>query len=209
MRVKALVVGAALLVVPGLFALPAVAAEPAAPSASSGPPEAATCGVLPALTPVELELGAALGSATSKEGDAFPFRLKSAIRLGECVIAPAGVSGVGEVIHAKKSGGSGSPGELVLAARYLDLGGRHLRLRSMDFATAGANNFGNVNTLMVASAVTVPAVAFVGFAIKGKNVAYPAGTIAHARTAVDFLPEPAAKPSAVQPAQSNAAIPGP
>ena len=38
---------------------------------------------------------------------------------------------MGEVVHAKKGGGSGAAGELVLAARYLDFEGSRVRLRSM------------------------------------------------------------------------------
>ncbi|OYW16143.1 MAG: hypothetical protein B7Z39_02530 [Novosphingobium sp. 12-64-8] len=130
-----------------------------------------------------------LGSATSTSGAMFPLHLGQPIVIDGKTLVPAGTSGVGEVIWAKKAGGSGSPGELVLAARYLDFGGRRLRLRSMNFQSVGDSRYKTVNSIMIASAAAVPGVALVGFAIKGKETTFAAGTLAHAKTAEAFAPD--------------------
>ncbi|MET0587174.1 MAG: hypothetical protein ABWZ75_01520 [Novosphingobium sp.] len=71
----------------------------------------------PALTPVSIQILAALGSKVSKSGDTFPIRLAAPVIVDGTVAIPAGAEGMGEVVHAKKGGGIGAAGELVLAAR--------------------------------------------------------------------------------------------
>ena len=110
------------------------------PSAFAQPPHStpeepcADCVTIPALTPIKIELLETLGSKVSTSGETFPFRLAGPVLIDGKVAIPAGTPGVGEVVHAKKSGGSGAAGELVLAARYLDVQGRRLRLRSLKSA---------------------------------------------------------------------------
>src|SRR5690606_40329275 len=70
--------------------------------------------VLPAKTPVLLRLEQAVGSKISRTGDSFAFVLAQAVELDGVTVLPAGTPGTGEVVHAKKGGGSGSGGELVL-----------------------------------------------------------------------------------------------
>ena len=64
----------------------------------------------------------------------------------------------------------GAAGELVVAARYLDLSGRHLALRSTKLDVAGKSRIDGVSTLAVASAATPLPIAMVGFFIKGGEV---------------------------------------
>jgi protein-L-isoaspartate O-methyltransferase len=141
---------------------------------------------LPALTPIRIEILAALGSKTSKSGDTFPIRLAEPLVIGGRELVPAGTSGMGEVVHAKKAGGSGAAGELVLAARYLEVDGRHLKLRSLRLVPQGNSKINTVNTIMVASAASPIPVSLVGFFINGGQAVVPEGTIAEAKTAEAF-----------------------
>lgn len=182
------------------------AAEPTAPVAVQSP--AATPAVCPpaadgalciaALTPVRLVIRTHLGSKISTSGEWFEIELAEPIMADGKEAIPAGTRGQGEVVHAKKSGGSGASGELVLAARFLDVGGRHLRLRSMHFAAAGEDRIGTVNTLNVASAASpIPGLSLIGFFVKGKGIDLPEGTLAEAKTAEPFVfaPDSAAPPA--------------
>ncbi|HEY7807342.1 MAG TPA: hypothetical protein VIC34_09095 [Croceibacterium sp.] len=141
---------------------------------------------IPALTPIVVELLADEGSGISKSGDTFPLRLAEPIQVAGRAVIPAGTPGIGEVIHAKKSGGGGSGGELILAADYLELDGRHLPLRSLDLAEVGKNNYRTADSLGLAGAATSPAVALIGMFIKGKQITVPKGTRAAAKTAAAF-----------------------
>lgn len=153
------------------------------------------CLLVPALTPVRIELLAPVGSKFSKSGDMFPIRLVDPILVDGQVAVPAGVTGMGEVVHAKKSGGSGSPGELIVAARYVDVRGSRLRLRSMRMSATGKSREGGVVALNAASVASPLPISFAGFLIKGKQVVFEAGTIADAKTAEDLMLAPAALPT--------------
>lgn len=159
---------------------------------------------IPKLTPVLVEILNPLGSATSASLQTFPIRLAAPVEVDGKVVLPAGLTGTGEVVHAKKAGGSGAPGELVLAARFLDVDGRQLRLRSMNLSRTGEGKIRTVNDLNIAAAVTVPAVALVGFLIKGADVEVPAGSLAEAKLAQDFevimaAPAPGSQTQEIQP----------
>ncbi|PNU05058.1 hypothetical protein [Novosphingobium guangzhouense] len=151
---------------------------------------------IPALTPVRIEISADLGSATSHSLDAFPIRLAEAIVIDGVEIVPAGAKGLGEVVHAKKAGGSGTPGELVLAARWIDACGQRLKLRSMNFSAAGAGAIGTVNVVNAVSAASMLPIGLIGFAISGRNVTYAKGTLAWAKIA-GAVPSPS--PATIQP----------
>lgn len=153
---------------------------------------------VPPLTPVKLVIRTHLGSKISTSGEMFEIELDQPILVDGKVAIPAGTRGVGEVVHAKKNGGSGASGELVLAARYLDVGGRRLRLRSLNFAVSAPDRVGTVNTMAVAS----PALALIGFFVKGKGIDLPEGTMADAKTAEPFVVDP---PAAASPPAAPAA----
>jgi hypothetical protein len=126
-----------------------------------------------------VEILATLGSKTSKSGDLFPLRLAAPIVVDGREIVPAGAMGMGEVVHAKKSGGSGAPGELVLAARYIEFNGRRLRLRSMRLVAVGKDN------LRLAQMATL-AVSVFGLFVQGGETTIVAGAPADAKTAEPF-----------------------
>lgn len=169
--------------------------NPSAPASSPAPP-CVGCATVPALTPVRVEVLATLSSKISKSGDTFPIRLAAPIVVDGHEVIPAGSTGIGEVVHAKKSGGSGAGGELVLAARYFEVGGRHLRLRSFHLAPEGKSNINTVNAINVASAAAVPGVALIGFLITGHQATVAEGTVAEAKTAEAFTIAPAMAPTA-------------
>jgi hypothetical protein len=150
-------------------------------TAAAVTPAPCHCVTIPALTPVSVEILTPLGSKTSRTGDTFPIRLAQPIIIGDGEVVPAGAMGVGEVIHAKKSGGMGAAGELVLAARYVEVSGRRLTLRSLNLALAGSSRIGAVDALNAASAAGPLPIGLIGFFIAGGQVVVPQGTVAQAK----------------------------
>ena len=147
---------------------------------------------VPSFTEVAVEILAELGSKTSTKGQTFPIRLARAIVVDGREVVPAGTQGVGEVIHAKGSGGMGAAGELILTARFLQVGERQLPLRSFRVGGLAEDRFGTVNALAMASAVSPLPIALAGFFIKGNQVVVAPATSASARTGAHFaieLPE--------------------
>jgi hypothetical protein len=201
------------LVTPEVTTLSSLPVAPQPPGTPQCPlPSADSAPCIPALTPVRLVIRTHLGSKISTSGQTFAIQLAQPILVEGKELVPAGTAGMGEVVHAKKSGGSGASGELVLAARYLELGDRRLRLRSLNFAVAGQDSIKGVNTLMIASAATIPAISLIGFFVQGKPIDIPEGMEAMAKTAEPFVLElpvaaPQFPPTPVSPPPEQGAIP--
>ena len=106
---------------------------------SSAPPPTAS---LPALTPVLIQFDEQVSSEKNRNGDRFGFHVAADVRVGDVVVIPMGTPGVGEVIHAAKAGMAGKAGELIVAARYVTIGNRNVRLRS--FASGAGKQFTDV-----------------------------------------------------------------
>lgn len=147
--------------------------------------------LLPKMTPVYISLTDPIGSKTNITGDHFAYTVARDVAIDGVVVIPAGTPGTGLVIHAKKAGGSGSSGELVLSPGELDLAGKPVRLRSLDMDAAGRDN------MDLATAVGA-AVGPFGFMVRGKNFDYDAGFVGMAKTAQDME-----FPAPVMAAQSN------
>ena len=144
---------------------------------------AQTCCIVPALTAVEIEIVDPVNSRTSRTGQSFAIRLAEPIVVDGREVAPAGTSGVGEVVHAARARAGGKAGELILAARYLDLNGTRIPLRTLRYGRRqGIDNSGAVNTGNMVAAAVLPVASVVGFLISGGEVNIPAGTRANART---------------------------
>lgn len=121
---------------------------------------------LPALTPIYLRIDAELSSRKSRKGDRFPLSVHEDVMVDGVVVIPAGSAGEGEVVHAARSGMGGKPGELVLAARHVRVGGREIRLRSMfiggtgddrvDPSVAATILFGIPGTFIVGGVIRIP-----------------------------------------------------
>lgn len=163
---------------------------PAAPVVPEGLTTGSDKAVIPALLPVVVRFEAEVSSQTSKTGEHFPITLAEPILLNGAVVVPAGTVGDGEIVHAKKSGGSGAAGELVLAARWVEVNGRRLRLRSLKAATAGKDAIHQVDAINAASVVAPLPIGLLGFAVNGAKAVYPKGTLATAKTAEPFALEP-------------------
>jgi len=149
--------------------------------APAAQPPAPPCPALCAGSEVELELAEPVGSDRHKIGDRFRLRLATPLMLDGAVIVPAGTPGVGEVVHAQTSRGGGKPGELLLAARFLELPDGPLALRAMKLAARGKDN---VNASLATSFVVGPFAMFV----HGREIEVPAGTHALAKLAQDLDP---------------------
>lgn len=131
--------------------------------------------------PIVITVDAEVGSKISQSGDVFPIRLAQPVMVDGVEVLPAGIVGQGQVVHAKKGGMAGSAGELVLAARYLDHGGRRIALRSFKFIEEGddilSRGKDNVGLASATNAVIGP----LGFFIGGGNTVIAPGTIATAK----------------------------
>ena len=182
------------------------------PSAQAAPVPCTDC--ISALTPVELVIDAHLGSKISRTGATFPLHMGKPILVAGREVIAAGAVGEGEVIHAKKAGGMGAAGELVLAARFVLVDGRLLKLRSMRVAMAGKDAIHTVDTINAASVVSPLPIGIIGFFMSGSNVVVPKGTSAEAKTAADFplsligaapvaAPETTAVPTSAGPANQG------
>jgi hypothetical protein len=157
---------------------PASAASTPAPSTQTPATPAIAPRVLPAGTIVELALTKQVGSKLSKRGDRFGIRLAQDLKLDGVVVLSAGLEGEGEVIHAAPGKMGGGPGELLLAARFLDRDGVRVPLKALKMGSAGKDN---VDNAVLVGMIAGPFALFV----QGGEVVIPAGTFANAKLAAD------------------------
>lgn len=157
--------------------------SPPAESAAETPPPAPL--ILPKGHTILIAIDREVGSKVSATGDVFPIRLAEPVVVDGVELLPAGITGEGQVVHAKKGGMAGAAGELLLAARYLDHGGRRIELRSFKFIEAGDESLtrgkDNVGLASATNAVIGP----LGFLIGGGNTIIAPGTVATAKTRND------------------------
>lgn len=137
--------------------------------------------ILPKGYPIVITVEAEIGSKISQSGEVFPIKLAQPVVVYGIEVLPAGIVGEGQVVHAKKGGMAGAAGELVLAARYLDLEGRRIPLRSFKFVEAGdeilTRGKDNVGIASATNAVIGP----LGFLIGGGNTIIAPGTAVTAK----------------------------
>lgn len=186
---------------------PAEATAPVAEAPTEAAAEApAPAGLLlPKTTPIIIAIEKELGSKISQTGETFPIRLVQPVLVEGVEVLPAGITGQGEVVHAKKAGLAGAAGELVLAARYLDLNGRRIELRSFRFMEAGESSLGKGQDNTGVSNMTTALAGPIGFLIGGGNTNVMPGTVANAKIRNDELFERPAAPAAVEAAVEAAA----
>lgn len=164
---------------------------PATDTTSAATPDPATAATasslrIPAGTPVQLQLLDDVGSR-GKRGDRFRIRLSEPLLQGDAVVVPAGAEGIGEITHAAKAGMAGKPGELLLAARYLVVDGRQVRLRAFHLGGSGSDRTGGALALAFA---TGPFALF----LHGGEIRIPAGTTGNAKLAEDLVVAPPLPP---------------
>lgn len=184
----ALAFGAALAAAPAVAQAgtgnEAASVQATAPDQTVG--EAGSCCVIPALTPVTIEVVEAVTSRTSRSGDRFAIRLAEPLVVDGSVLAPAGTLGVGEVVHAAKARGMGKAGELILAARYLELPRQRIPLRSFQYGKRqGRDSSGATSIASSVAGAVLPAASVVGLLVSGGEIEIPAGTRADAKIAAD------------------------
>lgn len=158
---------------------PVESSELAAPNV---PLPRCTAGVVPALTPVKLATLEPLGTKLNKSSDLFKMILIQSVVLGDCVAIPAGAYVTAEVIQSKKSqfwGGTG--GEFIAAARFMEVGERKLRMRSLTMRMRGADR--------IIWGVSLPGGGTITFGTVEsgkKSVGIEKGTVFDAKTAEPF-----------------------
>jgi hypothetical protein len=187
------------IAVPAAGAATTMASAPvlaAVPPGDIVPPPVNATPTIPILTPVMLRVDTAISSKTAKRGDRFGLTLAVDLMVDNQVLVPKGTRGEGEVVHAAGVGFGGRAGELILAARFLQLGETRLPLQSFRISKAGANNSAEaIGVMAAAGAVGAIAALF----ITGTSAEVAAGQIAIAKTAVAFsIAPPAATPSTNQ-----------
>jgi len=134
-------------------------------------------GFLPAGTEVHLQMVDDVASNTHKRGDHFNLTVVDPVIVGGREWIPAGAPAVGEVIEAHKSSGGGSPGRLILAARFVIANNSKIALRSF---TAGAGQDRSRESMAVGTVIGP-----FGFFVTGKNMIVPKGTHVIAKVATD------------------------
>jgi hypothetical protein len=190
---------------------PAVEAPVAPPTPQ--PEVAASAAAAPAVPPavvkagsyIQIEIAEGLSSQNRVHGDKYALKLAAPIMLNGKVVVPAGTPGVGQVVSASKAGMIGKPGELLLAARYLEYQGAQIPLRGMKLGGVGADN---TDVAFVASMV------FIGAALlfPGGEIRVPEGTKAAAKLGVDLTADgvavaPVPKPTPVTAPLADAVVP--
>lgn len=173
--------------------------QPAATAAPSAIAEAAlpaTCCQVASGTLVALEIVDTLNSSQRKRGDKFVLRVVDPLIVDGVELISAGTIGIGEVVHAAAARGGGAPGELLIAARSLDVRGQSIPLRGLKLGATGGDNTG------MALGVSFAAGPFAMF-IRGREIEIPALTRVVAKVAADTTLAPAAIPviSSVPPTQ--------
>jgi hypothetical protein len=135
---------------------------------------------------VQVELGETVSSANNHVGDKFAIRLAEPIVIEGATAVPAGAIGQGEVIDAGRAGMAGRQGKLIVAARYLELAGRHVRIRGMTFQVSGESHVDLATGVMLLPYAGIAA----GF-IEGGEIYLPQGKRATAKLAEDVEIPPA------------------
>lgn len=155
-----------------------VTAVPAAAITATTPAQAPSAAgpIVPADTPVWLETVQPLSSAALKRGDAFALRVAEPVVVDGVVVVPAGAACHGEVIHADRSRGGGRAGELLLAARYIEVDGHRIGLRGFRIAATGDQKMGATMGVMLVGGP-------LAFFVRGTEIEIPSGTRAQARVA--------------------------
>lgn len=133
------------------------------PNAAEPAPSSAGTAVIPAETIVLIEIVEPVGSRHSRTGQQFAIRLAEPILVEGRVVVPAGVTGVGEVVHAAHAGTKA--GELIVAARYLQFGETRIPLHRTRYARSGRD---------ISGITTGPN--YVGMWTSGSNIELRAGS---------------------------------
>lgn len=161
--------------------------DAAAPSASGAAITSTICCSVASGTALDLEIVDVLNSSRHRRGDKFALRTAVPLIVDGVEVIPAGTPGIGEVVHAAAARGGGAPGELLIAARSLDVRGQVVLLRGLKLGATGGDNTG------MALGVSLAAGPFAMF-IRGREIEIPALTRVVAKVAADTTLAPGAAP---------------
>lgn len=157
--------------------------SPSIESTSAAHSTDSECCRVPANTVIALEILDVLNSSRHKRGDKFRLRVISPVVIDGMSLIATDTLGVGEIVHAAPARGGGAPGELLIAARSLDVDGHVVPLRGLKLGVTGGDNSG------MALGVSFAAGPFAMF-IRGREIEIPAGTQVHAKVAQDLVLAP-------------------
>lgn len=176
---RAVVIAAAWMLAIGQSAVAQV--ESAVSASQALTTESHSPAVVPVGTAVTLRVKQPISSRTAERGDLFEIELVNDIYIQALAVIPAGTKGMAQVVHASPKGFGGRAGELIVAARYLDVKGQRLSLRKTKFSSAGSDNAGAA----IAATLAAPVI---GMFVTGTSVDLPVGGIIVAETAQIFVP---------------------
>ncbi|MCH8614511.1 hypothetical protein LZ016_00100 [Sphingomonas sp. SM33] len=142
---------------------------------------------------VPIELAAPVSSESAQNGDRFPIRTFEPVVSEGTTLIPVGAVGEGEVIHAAKARGSGMPGELIVAVRFVRCGNTEIPIGHLQFSDSGRDQ--TMAWIIQRSTFTHPG------QVKGSATQLPAGTrgIAKVRADVEITAEHACQPGTIEP----------
>lgn len=175
--VAALFSTAALAQPPYIPPLPVPPREEPPPTALVNPPPLP----LPCLNPapgtlLDIEINQDLSSNDNVQGDQFQITLLRPVVVNGVTVLPEGLTGVGEVVDAHHSGIGGKPGELIVAARYLDLNGVHVPTSGLKVSAAGQDQSRLSMAVGVAGMVDPTGIAtLASILVRGGEIRIPAG----------------------------------
>lgn len=161
-------------------------------AAAVTPAPSVTCCSLPDGTIVDLEIVDVLNSSRQRRGDRFAIRVTVPVLVDGQTVIPAGTTGIGEVVHAAAARSGGAPGELLIAARTLDVGGQSVPLRGLKLARTGQDN----TAMAIGASVAIGPFAMF---IRGREIEIPASTEVVAKLAGDVVLSPAPHTDPVAP----------
>lgn len=154
------------------FGVPAWGQDAETPPVAAAP----AAEVVPKGTVVPITVTQEISSATAVRGDMFTIELAAPLMLGDKVVLPAGTPGMGQVVHAKSKDTGGTPGEILIAARYLEFEGKRIPLKGFQLSAGGRDT----------GAASLWALGLV----KGSETTIPKGAGGPAKLAEDLTVDP-------------------
>jgi hypothetical protein len=121
-------------------------------------------------------------SKANKTGDMIAMKVADDVMAGADVIIPAGTPVVAEIIHAARARAGGKPGELIVSARYIQMGSVQIPMKGFKFGTSGTGKSKVTESAVAAFVIAAPIALFIA---GGEKHAEP-GTRAFAKLKDDF-----------------------
>lgn len=154
---------AAIVLLQGVTAVPGTQA--AAISETTVIPETSqpipVSNILASGTIIDLLFVDTVDSKANKTGEFIAMKVADDVLSGTAVIIPAGSPVSAEIIHAARARAGGKPGELILSARYIQLGDKQIPLKGFKFGGSGTGKSKVTESALVAAVVAAPIALFI------------------------------------------------